>query len=120
MQGARCLTMQRTDISTVVEVEAINLKINGIECTGTFFYNLNRDIRFSPPIHLCRRSYLEFIVPSDTSKKQVDSIMEWFTHQNEVEIMEDGKTYKGFVSSWDWPIKGSIGGRVEMLDKWYE
>ena len=106
----------------MIRREAIDLKVNGVESAGTFFYNLINDDISKPPFVLRRESWLEFTVPSNATKKQVDSIVHLFTKDNtEVDIEDNGEVYKAFITDWSVDkLKKIFTGRMEMIDKWYE
>lgn len=110
--------MERTVFDPTKIIEAVNLKVNGIESTGNFFYHQAEDHRFSPPIALCRDSWLEFNAICIKSKQ--NDFVQWLTHHDEIEITEDGKIYKGFVSYWELVNHSYFSGNIVLINKWYE
>ena len=106
----------------MIRREAINLRVNDVECAGTFFYNLINDDISKPPFVLRRESWLEFTVPSNATKKQVDSIVHLFTRDNkEVDVEDSGEVYKAFITDCSVnKLKKIFTGRMEMINKWYE
>lgn len=106
----------------MVRKEAINLKVNGIECAGTFFYNQIKDERYSPPIFLRRESWLGFTVPSTAPKNQIDSIVYLFTDDNnEIDVEDNGAIYKAIITDWSVDkLKKIYTGSMKMINKWYE
>lgn len=106
----------------MIRREAINLKVNDVECAGTFFYNEVSDIRTTPKVIIRRESWLEFTVPSTAPKKEVDSFGYLFIPKNkEIDIEDNGKIYKAVISEWSRDkLKKIYTGRMEMINKWYE
>lgn len=102
--------------------EAINLRVNGVECAGTFFYDEIKDERFDPPISLKRESWLEFTVPSTAPKDIVYSFGDLFTCDNkEVDVEDNGNIYKAFITDWEVSkFKKIFTGRMVMINKWYD
>ena len=111
--------MPRTDGNSTIKRQAFNLRINKVDCIGTFFYHEVVDHRMTPPIIVRRESWLEFSGLHCDEPEQED-LIKWLVDVHEITIQENEKDYRGFVSSWELIKETNFSGRIEMINKWYE
>ena len=101
---------------SINKVEAINLKIGGKECTGTFIF-MSEEMPLSniQVSRINKEVNLYFETSEEFLPEHHDAFYNSVHDCNHISVEHDGIEYKGLLLDWCIPNKGDHSGEIAMI-----